>query len=358
MQTTTTTSWEASNAVRLTGRQWLGLALFLALVFLATPPLWSRVEKLEFETDYRVPHKLGSDYWIYERWTALAARQCDVFVIGDSAIWGPYVTRDQTLPAQLNKLAGKQRFANAAVEGMHPAALAGLVQFHGDALSGKKVVLQWNPLWLSDPKLDLRETEFDFNHPQLVPQFSPKIPCHKEDTSRRMGNALERGVPFCDWTNHLQTAYFDSKSVPAWTLEHAYACPAKAVTLALPPSNDVPEEGKAVSWIERKIPRREMEWVDLETSIQWLSFRRAVETLERRGCQVLVVLGPFNEPMLKPASLEKYQAMRSSVEAWLKARNTAFWTAPALPSEMYADASHPLAAGYELLAQQLFPLLK
>ena len=239
---------------------------------------------------------------------------------------------------------------------MHPAALAGLVEFHGKAYAGRKVLLQWNPLWLSDPKLDLRETEFDFNHPQLVPQFSPKVPCLKEDTSHRIGNALERGVDFCDWSNHLQIAYFDAKSVPQWTMDHPHENPLKAVTFRLPPSDDRPEEGKAVSWIERKIPRREFEWVDLQTSIQWRSFQRIVEILEKRGCAVIVLIGPFNEPMLKPGSAGAYAKIRGLVEAWLKARNTPFWTAPPLPSEMYADASHPLASGYELLAEQLSAL--
>jgi hypothetical protein len=345
--------WEASNAVRLTGRQWMGVGLFALVLFFAAPRLWSRSEKLEFEPDYRVPHSLGSDYWIYRRWTQIAASNCEVMVIGDSAVWGPYVTRDQTLSAHLNRLAGRQRFANVAVEGMHPAALAGLVEFHGGAFAGKKVVLQWNPLWLSDPRLDLRDTEFDFNHPQLVPQFSPKIPCLKEDTSRRIGNSLERGVDFCDWTNHLQTAYFDAKSIPQWTMDHPRENPLRSVTFRLPPSDDRPEEGKAVSWAEKKMPRRDFEWVDLETSIQWRSFRRIVELLEGRGCVVFALLGPFNEPMLKEGSLGAYVKIREAVEAWLRARNTAFWTSPPLPSEMYADASHPLAAGYLHLARQL-----
>ena len=346
--------WEASNAVRLSGKQWIGVGLLAFAFFLAAPKIWIHNEPLSFEPDYRVPHALGSDYWLYERWAAIAAKDCEVMVIGDSAIWGPYVTRDQTLPAHLNRLAGRQRFANAAVEGMHPAALAGLVEFHGAAFARKKVVLQWNALWLSDPKLDLRADEFDFNHPQLVPQFSPKIPCLREDTSHRIGSALERGVDFCDWTNHLQISYFEAKNIPQWTIEHPDRNPLKALTFKLPPSDDRPEDGKAVSWAERKMPRRDFEWVDLATSIQWRSFQRIVEILEKRGCTVFVLVGPFNEPMLKDASLETYRKFRTeTVEAWLKARNTPFWTAPALPSDLYADASHPLAKGYELLAQQL-----
>ncbi|HXX92985.1 MAG TPA: hypothetical protein VEN81_05085 [Planctomycetota bacterium] len=345
--------WEASNAVRLTGRQWAAVGLVAGALFFALPRLWTRAEPLAFDADYRVPHALGGDYWVYQRWARIASENCDTLVIGDSAIWGPYVTRTETLPAYLNRLAGRQRYANVAVEGMHPAALAGLVEFYGAAYAGKRVVLQWNPLWLSDPRLDLRESEFDFNHPQLVPQFSPKIPCLKEDTSRRIGNSLERGVDFCDWTNHLQTAYFEAKSLPQWTMDHPRQNPLTAMTCRLPESQDRPEEGKAVSWEEKKMPRREFEWVDLETSIQWRSFRRIVEILEKRGCKVFVLLGPFNEPMLKELSLESYRKLRGAVESWLKGHGTDFWTAPPLPSAMYADASHPLANGYELLARQL-----
>jgi len=330
------------------------MGLFALLLFFAAPRLWSRAEPLAYEPDYRLPHRLGSDYWMYHRWAGIAAAHCEVMVIGDSAIWGRYVTKDQTLPAHLNRLAGRPRFANVALEGMHPAALAGLIEFHGQAFAGKKAVLQWNPLWLTDPKLDLRESEFDFNHPQLVPQFSPKIPCLKEDTSHRIGNALERGVDFCDWTNHLQAAYYDAKSIPQWTMDRPRENPFKAVTFRLPPSDDAPTSEEAVSWTNRKMPRREFEWVDLATSIQWRSFQRIIEILEKRGCAVFVLVGPFNEPMMKDESLGAYRKFRQeTVEAWLKARHTPFWTAPPLPSEMYADASHPLANGYELLAKQL-----
>jgi hypothetical protein len=59
-----TPEWEASNAVRLTGRQWIGVGLFAVILFFAAPRLWSRSEKLEFEPDYRVPHAVGRDFWI------------------------------------------------------------------------------------------------------------------------------------------------------------------------------------------------------------------------------------------------------------------------------------------------------
>ena len=46
--------------------------------------------------------------------------------------------------------------------------------------------------------------------------------------------------------------------------------------------------------------------------------------------------------------------MRGEVEAWLKAQGIPYYIPPALPSDHYADASHPLGDGYAMLAKQLF----
>jgi len=41
------------------------------------------------------------------------------------------------------------------------------------------------------------------------------------------------------------------------------------------------------------------------------------------------------------------------VEAWLEEQQIPHFVPAALPSEHYADASHPLAEGYLLLAEQM-----
>src|SRR5262249_34324445 len=86
-----------SNGIRLTGRQWLGVGLFaLALIILA-PVLWKKVEPFDPGPDYRMPHELSNDYWLYERFADLAAGRYETVLIGDSVIWGEYVTRKDTL---------------------------------------------------------------------------------------------------------------------------------------------------------------------------------------------------------------------------------------------------------------------
>jgi hypothetical protein len=68
---------------------------------------------------------------------------------------------------------------------------------------------------------------------------------------------------------------------------------------------------------------------------------------------VFVLLGPFNEPMLTEKSLRVYEDRKREAEAWFKKAGVPYVIAPALPSELYADASHPLSEGYRMMAQQL-----
>lgn len=105
--------------------------------------------------------------------------------------------------------------------------------------------------------------------------------------------------------------------------------------------------------MERGIGKQDYPWVDLETSLQWRSFKRAVDILRRRGNRVFVVVGPFNEYLLEDASLERYTQIKCQIESWFIESDIPYSASPALPSELYADASHPLSEGYALIARQL-----
>ena len=346
-----------SNAVRLSSRQWAAVASFALLMLLFTPTLWTRVERFEPGPDYRIPEDLGNDYWLYDRFARVATGRCDTVLIGDSVVWGPYVRSDQTLSHALNDLAGTSRFANLGLDGAEPVALRGLVEYYGSAVRGKTVLLQCNPLWLSSPLRDLRETdERRFSHPRLIPQFVPSIPSYKEAASPRIGILVEQRVPFIAWANHLQQAYFEKMDIPSWTLEHPDKNPLKPLTEGLPPDADHPQH-EPIPWHERGIRPQDFAWVDLSTSLQWSSFVQTIEILEARGNAVFVLVGPFNEHMLTDKSRQQFGQVKAAIEGGLRARGVPFLAPPPLPSELYGDASHPLAAGYVMLAKQILPLL-
>ncbi len=344
----------SANCVRLSQGGWLVAAIVLAVLFCLAPVLWEQAEKFEPDPDYRLPLDLGSDYWLYNRYCRWAASKYETLVIGDSVIWGNFVSKHNTLSHYLNKIAGRDQFANLGVDGIHPVALAGLLKYYGHDISDKKVVLHFNPLWMSSRRHDLQtEKEFGLNHPRLVPQFFPNIPCYKDPYSKRMSAVVERYVPFLSLISHLKITCFESMNLPTWTLEHPYENPASAVTLELPASANN-SQNEHISWIEKGTAKSDFQWVKLETSLQWNFFKRSVELLKERGNSVFVLVGPFNEHMLKGESIEIYRKMKSKIEVWLQQNNIAYYMPQTLPSELYIDASHPLNEGYAMLAKQLF----
>lgn len=342
-----------SNGIRLNGRQWLGLGLFAIALLIFAPMLGRHVEKFALEPDYRIPHDLSNDYWLYECFAGLAADHYDTVLIGDSVVWGEYVTRQQTLSHFLNEESGRERFANLGLDGAHPLALGGLVEFYAEQVSGKNVLLQCNPLWMSSRRADLQDEKAnEFNHPRLVPQFAPSIPAYKSEISPRLGVLMERWLPLSGWTNHLQQAYYDRTDIPGWTLEHPYDNPLKPITRGLPPSDNslrhIPQP-----WYKSGITKQDYPWVDLDASLQWHAFQQVIELLRQRGNRVFVLVGPFNEHLLSSDSRGRYQRVKVTIAAWLKEKQVPHAVPSPLPSEHYGDASHPLAEGYKRLAHQL-----
>ena len=134
----------SSNCLRLSPPEWFAVGVIVATIACLTPVLWQRVEKFEPGPDYRLPYDLSNDYWLYRQYAERAAAEYDTFIIGDSVVWGHYVSKDNTLAAHLNRLAGKEKFANLGVDGTHPAALEGLLRYYGRAIENKNVILHLN----------------------------------------------------------------------------------------------------------------------------------------------------------------------------------------------------------------------
>ena len=327
-------TFDCSHAVRLTGREWLVVAAALLALIVAGPPIGKRVERFEPGSDYRVPYELSHDFWQYGRHCRRACEQGKVLVIGDSGVWGHYVQPEQSLTHYLNELAGSDRFANLGLDGLHPAALEGLLRHYATDTSGRTVLLHLNPLWLSSRKHDLQTTkEFDFHHPTLVPQFAVNIPCYAAPLSRRIWIAACRKIPFARWASHIRTAHFediDPLGSPGAGGE--------------PASERPPGEAPA---------RQEMEWVDLEGSLQWQFFRRAVGLLRERDNRLFVLIGPLNESLLTDQNRAMYGRIREGMETWFRENDVPCLVPSALPPEYYVDSSHARPGGYAMLARVL-----
>lgn len=358
------------NEVRLNARHWTMVFGILAIVALLTPVLWKKLEHFQTGPDYRIPYALSKDYWLNERRLQQLA-PTNVIALGDSVVWGEYVLPDGTLSHFLNEQSGQPgMFVNAGVNGLFPLALEGLVRYYGGPLRHRRVILHCNVLWMTSPKADLHtEKEERFNHADLVPQFSPRIPCYKADLNQRLAAVVERHFTFSEWATHLQIAYFGQKSILNWTLAedgsdpprypNAYKNPFAQITFAIPPEPTVdPERGpgspRHKPWSTTGEGKTRFEWVELDRSLQWAAFQRLVRFLRSRGAEVLVVVGPFNEHIMAVENRPAFRQLRDGIADWLRKNDVACLVPEPLPSALYADASHPLTEGYAELAKRLY----
>ncbi|MCA9271040.1 MAG: hypothetical protein KDA41_21310 [Planctomycetales bacterium] len=343
-----------SNTLRLDARGWIAVTLLTLATLAALPRMWKRFEPLDDSPDYRIPYAHSNDYWHYQRIAVRAESRQQVALLGDSVVWGEYVPPQQTLSHYLNEQAGADRFVNLGLNGAHPLALEGLTSCYATALRDRPVVVHCNLLWMSSPERDLQvDKETTFNHPHLAPQLLPSIPCYKASLADRMGIVVDRNLEIRGWAQHLRIAYFESQDVPSWTLEHPYDNPLSQFKLTAATSQEEARHA-AVPWHEQGLEQQDLPWIELETSLQWQAFRRTIDMLESRGDRVFVVIGPLNEHMLTPLSRARFQQLRVGVETWLRERKTPYMSPAPLPSDEYGDASHPLAAGYERLAHELY----
>jgi len=360
------------NDMRLNARHWLAvLAIVAAFVFTA-PRLWGKLERFDTGPDYRIPYQLSKDYWLYERRLSKLSDPQQIAVIGDSVVWGEYVSRHGTLSHFLGaESARPDRFINFAMNGLFPLALEGLVEHYASSLNHRKVILHSNVLWMSSPKADLSEDkEQVFNHSRLVPQFRPHIAPYRADAAERLSVLVERHVRLFAWVGHLQNAYFDQQSIPTWTLEGArQASPSglapqgrgmlrRFLELEVPGEleNDPmrgPQSPRHRPWTASGGKPAHFDWVSLDKSVQWAAFQRLVHVLGQRGNDVLVIVGPFNEHMIAPEQRPTFQGLRDGIAAWLASERVPTIVPPTLASPLYADASHPLTEGYAELARQI-----
>ena len=162
---------------------------------------------------------------------------------------------------------------------------------------------------------------------------------------------MERHIGLLKWASHLSTAYFNKMDLSTWVMAHPYDSPLGAMPFKLPQPKETTEQH--TPWNTRGGAQQAFPWVGLESSVQWQFFRRAIHTLRDRGNTVFVVIGPFNEHMMTDKSLEQYRSIKAGVKIWLQENNVPYAMPEPLPSELYADASHPLRGGYAMLAQWL-----
>lgn len=326
-------------------------AVVVACTALACCVAWSASRPAQRCENYRIPAGMADDYWLLSRLARADGRA--IAVLGDSVMWGYYVPADRTLPAALGRHLAPARFVNISADGLHPAAMNGFVRCFGRGLAGRRVLVHMNPLWMSSPRHDLSSRELPpVNHPRLLPQFIGAPAGYRQGVAHRLAVVVERAWPAALWSAHLRAAHFEGVDAPTWSLRHPYACPASAVMAGV-----ADERWRTAKGDGRPSSARgaefHAEWVGPGRSYQWRAFEEMLDALRGRSAGVFVLVGPLNEHMMEPANLAQYRQVLADIAARLQRGNVAHHVARALPPQQYADVSHPLAEGYDVLAGEL-----
>lgn len=344
----------SSNSIRLSTKNWLIVLTIIILSFVFIPVIWQKLEKFNPVHEYRIPYEFSNDYWIFSRWSKYASSKYPILIIGDSVIWGQYVSMHETLSFYLNDLERNNLFANLGVDGIHPVAMFGLLKYYGKDISNKGVILHLNPLWLTSKKHDLSDIEeFRFNHPRLVPQFYPKIKSYKAKFQQKISILTERYIPLFCWINHLRLNYYENMDIKNWSMQYPYENPLSVITFQTTLPENRPHS-QPVSWLERGIGKQDFPWINLNDSFQWNSFKKTIKLLKRRKNNVFVIIGPFNPYVLTDESYNRYNTIKKEMVKWFDNEGMRYLLLSDLPPQLYADASHPLKDGYKEMAKELY----
>ena len=351
----------SSNAIRLTNKELLitGVIAILVILF-AIPLLWQVAEEVKMGDDFRLAYDYRDDYWVYEQCANEAVKKYPVVFIGDSVIWGMYVDNKHTLPAIINRKLHQKVAANLAIDGLHSLAMDGLIRYYGSAIKNKTVFIYLNPLWMNSKKYDLSaDEEMEVHHPRLVSQFSPALKCYQEPLATRMGVLLERNLPFYSLLNHIRLSFFDNDSFAQWVLDNPYKNPVSQVSFSVDPI-EKEHRNSTEDWSDKGITKQDWDWVTLDKSKQWAAFNGLVALLKSRNNKVCVMIGSINPYILTDKSLKQYDTRKKEMTKWFVDNKIDYITMPELPSSYYADASHPLDKGYEIMADVILktPLMK
>ena len=343
-----------SNSLRLSPKELLVVGLMVLVVFVALPIWHSMAIQAYPDEHFRFSYAYRDDYYLYSK-VVDESRRFDAIFLGDSVIWGMYVNNESTLTECLNHKTGKQ-YGNLAIDGLHPVAMRTLVKEHAKplGLKGQHIFLFFNPLWVNTPEYDLTGSGgISVNHPKLLPQLDLSIKANKLSFSERCKALLERKLTFYGMLHHLQLVSFGNKDLKSFIAKAPGTNPLGCIHAKV----DAQEHGHTlnskIDWYNSGLPEQDWTWVKPADSRQWRAFLDTCDILRKRGSKLTVLLGAINTHMLTKESAERFAVLRGEHRKILSELNIETIELPVLPSNEYGDASHPLAPGYERLAEFL-----
>ncbi|HPD78729.1 MAG TPA: hypothetical protein PLH88_09945 [Spirochaetota bacterium] len=325
----------------------IAIIFFLVISIIMLPKLFPLIDEKIFIQNYRIPYYAGEDYFLFKKYAKFLSQIDSIPLLGDSVIWGHYVHEEESLSGELNLLSQKN-FRNAGIDGVHPAAMNGLVEYFAGDIKNKKVIIGINLLWMSSRRHDLSgEQNNEINHKILLPQFLEKIPAYQPTIEERLSSAIKKNFEFLLWADHIKISKFNSSNLYQWTMEN----PQKNIIDFFKPEEKTFMPPESITL--RALTKQDIQWVDMEASLQWRFILKTIKILQDRNNKLLAIITPFNEHMMSASSIKKMDSITKAIKEELKREDIEVIDCPMLLPEEFADSSHPTAKGYEKIAKYL-----
>jgi len=329
--------------------KYIGLSFFILVLFaIVIPYILPLTDDSSFTGNYRIPYSMGEDYFLYSRYSKHVASIKRIPVIGDSVIWGHYTGSDDTLSAQLNRINPDIIFSNMGLDGIHPAAMNGLLNVFAAKFKNRKILAGVNLLWMSSARHDLTgPVNSEINHKILLPQFFTQIPSYRPTLEERLSASITKTIPLFPWIDHLRLSRFADKSFYLWTMDN----PQKGINEYFTHNDEtfkVPEGMQPMKMQEQNI-----DWITAEKSLQWKFMIETLLSLKKNGNEVAAVITPFNTYMMTAESRKQYFSILAGMEWILRDKGIIPIIPLILEKKYFADSSHPTAEGYKLIAEDM-----
>ena len=345
-----------SNSIILSVSEWI---ITLVLIVVISVPIyygWFKWERFNPGKDFRVTcwAERESDYWAFTRWSGYARELYDIFLIGDSVIWGQETRLNETISHYLNESLGDDIVGNIGIDGLHMAGINGMVKYYGKYLDNKNIILHFNPLWMSTEERDLRgEGRISYHHPRLIPQLSFRIN-YNQPLDVRVGYLFDHYLRLPILVRHLMVNYFNNKSITNWMMDNPYRSPFSALTFTATPVM-AEKQGRGIDWKAKNMKVSDSQFVSVDESMQWQCYFNALESLKKQNASVFVLLGPCNTYALTPDSRKRLKTMIEDVKKSLDDSGIPYFDSMEnnLPSETFGDTCHLLREGHLMLVQNL-----
>ncbi len=312
------------------------------------PFLMPVTDTSDFTGNYRIPYSMGDDYFLYSRYSKYIETGNTIPFIGDSVIWGHYTDAESTLPAYLNRIIRNHKFSNMGLDGIHPAAMNGLIDLYAGNFKNRKIILGINLLWMSSPRHDLSgPANREINHKILLPQFSRNIPSYQPSFEERLSALITRSIPVFTWIDHVRLSKFAEKSFYSWTMDN----PDKNINYYF--SHNYAEFRIPQGIEPDKMREQNIDWITTDRSLQWKFMMETLLDFKKNGNRVAAVITPFNTYMMTEDGRNTYFSILSEMERMLRAGGIIPVVPVQLEKKFFADSSHPTSEGYRIMAENI-----